>query len=222
MRVFTEENDIPLLREYFLVWGKENFQNFPWRTAKNPYGILVAELMLHRTQAKQVIPVYLRLMGKFPSLHMLINAQASEIEDIFSPLGLQWRVTKVFQLLQILQKEYHSEIPSSKEELMKLPGISEYISSAVVCFGFGEPVALIDINTVRITCRLHGIPYTDSLRRNKKFVQKVNNLLDIKKPEKFNYAMIDFAHKICKAKNPLCTICVLNDFCSYFSTKMKF
>src|SRR5262245_62993607 len=82
------------LLDWFNVHGRE----FAWRSYRDPYAILLAELMLHRTQARQVEPVFLRFMERFPTLQILTEAEEKHVMQVLSPLGLEWRLAKIMPL----------------------------------------------------------------------------------------------------------------------------
>lgn len=206
---------IKSIQRKLLKWGRDNFQDFPWRRTDDPYKILIAELMLHRTQAKQVVPVFEKCIELYPDIYSFKKAKKNEIRDLFHPLGLYWRIDLIQSLFDELQNKYEFKIPQEKNQLLLLPGISNYIASAVLCFAWDKPEILIDTNTVRIFARLQDIRITDLLRRNRNFVLVMEKYLDKKNPGQFNYALIDLAHKVCLPKKPDCTLCPLSTFCQF-------
>ena len=102
--------------------------------------------------------------------------------------------------LKSVQLQHDLAIHSSIEDLTSLPGVSHYIASAVRCFAFGYPDALLDTNTVRVSGRIFGLPVSDSSRRSKLFREVLERLLDQRCPREFNWTLIDFAWAICRPK----------------------
>jgi|LSQX01.1.fsa_nt_gb A/G-specific adenine glycosylase len=201
-------------RKKLIAWGKKNFRTFPWRLTRDPYKILVAEVMLKRTQARQVEPVYSRFIDRYPSLISLKGISFNELQGILQPLGLKYRVSMFYDTINILLDKYNGVIPEKPEELMSLPGLSHYSAGAVRCFAWGYPEALIDTNTMRIICRAFNKKPYDSLRRNKEFMKLMKTLVDTKYPRQYNYALLDLADKICfKKKFPSCFNCPLINIC---------
>ena len=203
-----------------LKWWKRNARIFPWRTTKDPYNVLLSEVLLHRTRANQVVPVYEEFLKKFPSIGPLSQANGKEVMALIRSLGLYWRARLLLDMTTEIVRKHHGRVPSSKEELEALPGISDYISSAVRCFAFDQPEILLDTNTVRIVGRVFGVKMTDSSRRTRKFREMYRSLLDNNRPREFNYAMIDLGALICSPRNPECEICPVNDMCSYGATRI--
>jgi len=201
--------------EQLLRWWSHNKRNYPWRRTRDPYCILIAEVLLHRTRADQVAPVYTRLISQFPEITSLAHASKDEIEELLQPLGLHWRVKLLFSMVKQVIQKYGGKIPSDKDQLESLPGVSHYIASAVRCFGLALPDPILDTNTVRIVGRVFGIPVSDSSRRNKKFRELYQSLMDVKRPREFNFAMIDLAALLCKPTNPVCYQCPVRNKCRH-------
>ncbi len=201
-------------RQNLLNWGRNNLINYPWRKNRTPYRVLVAEILLHRTRAEQVVPLYNSLLSKCPNIFSLAAMDIEELRRLLRSAGLRWRVDLMHRMARMIVDEYGGRIPERKEDLMELPGVSEYIASAVMCFAYGHPEPLLDTNTVRIAGRVFDIEIKDSSRRSKKMRELMRSLLDIEKPDIFNYAMIDFGKKVCRKRDPDCIICPLQ-ICSY-------
>lgn len=206
--------DASLLRRAIINWGQTNFRAFPWRLTTDPYSILIAEIMLHRTQATQVEPVYAAFLEQFPDLATLAKASKDELLQSMYSLGLRWRVELLYEMIMELNEEFDGTVPHDRGALLGLPGVSEYIASAVRCFAWNFPDPLIDTNTVRITGRLFGLEIKDSSRRNKQFKQLITALVDPDQPRAYNYALLDLAHLVClKKRSPLCGECPIQKHC---------
>lgn len=209
------EVDLSKHRTYVKDWGSENLRSFPWRETRDPYRLLMAEFMLLRTQAKQVEPVYRKFISKYPSLEDLAGTSREDIHDILGPLGLSWRADRVYETLRKLEEEYDLIVPTEKDVLLDLPGVSHYIAGAVRCFALGKPEALVDANTVRIAGRLFGLEIKDSSRRTDRFHRLIGELVDPEKPRYYNLSMLDLGAKICTSRSPDCPSCPLIDLCCH-------
>lgn len=197
-------------------WGKEHFRSFPWRFTASPYHILMAEIMLHRTQASQVAPIYERFIASYPDIPLLSSASREEVHSILYSLGLRWRVDLIMDMVGRITKDFAGQIPQEKTDLLSLPGVSEYIASAVRCFAYNLPDAIIDTNTVRVTGRIFGLEIKDSSRRNPLFRKLIYNLLDLEHPRSYNFALLDLASEVCtKAQRPSCELCPIQKYCLY-------
>ncbi|MHB8560352.1 MAG: HhH-GPD family protein [Thermoplasmataceae archaeon] len=207
--------------EELISWWKVNGRPFPWRSEKDSYRILIAEILLHRTRAESVLPVYREFIIKYPSIESLARAEQKEIENILHPLGLFWRSVSLSLAAKQIIDELDGEIPRSADGLRALPGIGSYIASAVRCFAFGEPDVLLDTNIVRVLGRLYGERITDGSRRSTRYLRLAECLLDKNFPREFNYAMIDLAASICRPTQPRCPECPVNVHCSYFYSECQ-
>jgi len=217
-RVSPKMSKLPssgIFSKNLLKWWKNNKREFPWRKTHNSYEILVSEILLHRTRANQVIPVYIDFLERFPTIAALSEANIEDVKKILYPLGLSWRTELLHKMALEIMKKYEGKIPSKTKELEALPGVGHYIAAAVRCFCHGYPEVLLDTNTVRIIGRFFGIKKTDGSRRSRQFRELYEPLIDQKCPREFNYAMIDLGALVCKPKNPICSICPLSKKCKY-------
>lgn len=197
-------------------WGKSNGRDFPWRQSRDPYRILMAEVMLHRTRAAQVVPVYVEFLRRFPTMQTLIKAPKGEITEMLRPLGLVWRARLVSQLCGELDANYSCRLPCSTRALSMLPGVGPYIAGAIGCFAYGRPEVLLDTNTVRVLSRVFGVRASDSSRRTEEFKGLMSSAVDQLHPTDFYYALIDLAATICTTRNPKCMSCPLSRGCAFY------
>lgn len=203
-----------------IKWFKNNGRTYPWREKRNPYEILIAEIMLQRTKADQVTPVFLSFLDEFPDLETLSNAPSEKITKYFSKLGLIHRAERVKTLATELNKRFNGNIPNKRKELLSLPSVGEYITNAVLCFAFGEQVAVIDSNVCRILGRLFTLNANGEARRDPQFKYAINELLPSGSAKEFNWGMIDLGALVCKPTKPLCHKCPLREFCDYSSANL--
>jgi len=202
-------------RKALVAWGQKNFRTFPWRLTKDPYCILMAEIMLHRTQAPQVVPVYERFIERYPDVPVLAQATSNELHGALCSLGLRWRVTLVHTMAAELMARFNGQVPREKESLFSLPGVSEYISGAVRCFAWNLPEPLIVTNTVRVVGRLFGLVVKDSSRRNRQFRELIESLVEPGDSRAYNFALLDLAEGVCmKKRPPACKECPVHKWCS--------
>ncbi len=210
-----DSEEIRELRFLLIRWGKENFREYPWRQTRDPYRILIAEILLHRTRAEQVIPLYENFIQRFPSIQDIYLGNYEEIKQILASAGLFWRIELIKWMIEEIVQKFQGQVPQDRNSLLGLPGVGPYIASAVRCFAWGIPEVIADTNTVRITGRVCGIGVSDNSRRNKKFHSLMKDLLDREHPREFNYAMLDLGALICMPRIPLCEICSINHLCAY-------
>lgn len=209
------------LRKRLLDWGKENIKRYDWRYSDDPYAVLVAEFMLHRTQVVQVAPVYARFMSAYPSLSTYVRADEAEVEAILRPLGLRWRIRAMMQALHELW-ENHGSVPTDFEKLNAVSGVGQYIAGATACFSQNQALTLIDTNTVRVVGRVFGLDLRGQARRRKSVTGGVGEACDPVQPRDFYYALIDLAHTVCSPREPDCRQCPLLDVpCQFGQDQMR-
>ena len=198
-----------------LSWFKENGRSFPWRETKSPYEIIISELLLQKTNSRAVSETYLKFLKKYPSPAQVTKSSEAEIYSIISPLGLFYRAERILAICSSIEEHHEGEIPNDITDLMKLKGIGRYAASAVLCFGFGESVAILDRNVIRILSRVFDI-------RSNKPRSHIDNqmweaaqlLLPADNAREYNLALLDLSAIVCKPK-PDCNHCPLNDICAY-------
>ena len=212
--------DAPRFRADLLAWGDLHFRSFPWRTTNDPYRVLMAEVMLHRTQASQVAPVYARFVAQYPDLVAAAQANTADLHNSLYALGLRWRIELIRSMIEELLRRFDGQVPQQKDDLLSLPGVSDYIASAVRCFAWHLPDAIVDTNTVRIVGRVFELEVKDSSRRNRQFRELLDALVDVRQPERYNYALLDLGALICTKKVPHCERCPVAAHCKYGQTTL--
>ncbi len=192
-----------------IYWGGKNYNNFSWRESQNKWHSLVVEIMLQRTKAEQVLPVYNDFCIKYPTP---IDYFKDDKANVFKSLGLVWREELLKRLSRYLVE---NEIPSDKNLLLNLPGVGEYVSSAYRSLHIGKRDTIIDSNIVRLYGRYFGFKTNVETRRKKWFIELAQSLTPVQNFKEYNYGLLDFTRAICKPK-PNCTICPLNKKCEYY------
>jgi len=204
--------------QLLLEWFSENRRDFPWRETSDPYKVLMAEIFLRKTDAGKVLRIYEHFIRKYSSLEALNNADESELEDFLRPLGLYRRRTKeLLDLAQIVMTKHRGEVPHSREELLRLPGVGEYIANAVLCFAFAQTVPLLDTNVVRVVTRVFSFrPRRKRARDDPEMWRDVKQIVPKGKARDFNLAVLDLAATTCLSRKPKCAICPVTFLCDYY------
>lgn len=203
-----------------LDWSQSHPRPYPWRSTTSPFAVLIAEVMLRRTRADQVAPVFMRFINRFPDPARLAAASDDDVCHLVRPLGLAWRVPAFKHLGTALVRNHDGEVPADRDELMALPGVGDYVAAAVRAFAFNLPTTLADTNTVRVTGRFFGFPYHAESRRNVEVRAQIDWLLDPNRPRDSARALLDFASVVCQARQPRCTDCPVVEYCSYGTSRI--
>ena len=210
-------NTIILLRKQLLEWYKRNHRELPWRDTDNPYHIWVSEVMLQQTQVNTVIPYYHKFIKRFPSIKSLAESDMQDVLKVWEGLGYYARARNFHRAVRIVLKEYDGNIPRKIEAFQKLPGVGDYIASAVSSIAFRQPYAVVDGNVKRVLARVFLVesPVNGS-DSHKAFKKNADQLLDPERPGIFNQAVMELGALVCRPKNPLCDHCPLEKICCAF------
>lgn len=195
-------------------WWRAEGRRYPWRKTRNPFRILIAEILLHRTRADQVLPVYRHLIALSPSPRSLLEHE-TEARHLLEPLGLQWRTDLLFRMATDIVRAHGGRVPESRDQLTRLPGVGDYITGAVRCFSSNSPEILLDTNIVRVIGRAEGYQVNDSSRRSRAYRKAAESWIRYASPRETYFAIIDLAARVCVPHNPLCGDCPIAGECRY-------
>jgi len=199
----------------FLTLYFKNKWNYPWGETRDPFRVLIAEMMLRRTKADQVQAVYEQLFAEYPYVKTMAKAGNIELEQILYPLGLKWRTPAFGLVAREVKEKYQCKIPEAREELATLPGVGEYVARAVLSIAYGKKEWIVDNNIVRLFRRYFGIKTSKEGRRDKHVVAIAKVYVSGKDPRKANLTLLDFAALICLPRDPRCTQCTMSAACYY-------
>ncbi|MBI3578423.1 MAG: A/G-specific adenine glycosylase, partial [Ignavibacteriales bacterium] len=205
-----------------LRWYRNNGRRLPWRGIRDPYRILVSEVMLQQTQVSRVLIKYPQFLKRFPSFKSLADAKASDAIKAWQGMGYNNRVIRLQQLARTIIKNNQGRLPNDINELQKLPGIGRYTAHAVACLVFHEQVPVVDTNIIRVLSRL--FPKKLKLNRQQRIEieaiwETAEWLLPRNRAADWNQALMDLGAMVCTAANPKCSMCPVQSYCpSAFKT----
>ena len=197
------------IRDRLISWFIRHRRSYRWRTERDPWYILLAEVCLRRTRASQVDDNFSSLLNLATSPDALLKNE-DEVRQVMSHLGINNRVDDLVELAAKLIGDHDGAVPESYGDLIHLPGVGDYIASATLCFAYGQPTTLVDANTTRFVQRFSGrkkiAPWEQRLmlhRLAKPGVADAN----------WNYALLDLGALVCKSRRPDCQACPLRSDC---------
>lgn len=193
-----------------MSWFAENHRTFPWRTETDPYRILIAEKMLQQTSYRHVLKVYDKFIHHYPDLKALSGAGIDDVRNVIKPLGFHNQRSEQLVEMAIILGKQEFKVPNTREELLMLPGVGEYIADAVCCFAYNQQVPVIDVNVRRVFNRV----IFDPDRKDKELRPLLTQYLPQGCAKKFNWAVIDFSSIVCSRK-PKCSKCFALSYCGY-------
>ncbi len=195
------------LRRRVLSWYGRSGRDLPWRRTRDPYRVLVSEVMLQQTQVSRVLPAYRRFLRRFPTLRALSRAPLGKVLREWSGLGYNRRARDLHRVA----RTHASGLPRTVAGLDALPGVGAYTASAVACFAFGEPTAFADTNIRRVLGRAvlgHTATDQEAIELDRVIGSK-------REGARWHHALMDIGATICLTRRPRCDVCPVRGVCEY-------
>lgn len=201
--------------EKLLQWYDDNHRTLPWRSDPTPYHVWLSEIMLQQTRVEAVREYYLRFLETLPTVADLAASPEDVCLKLWEGLGYYSRVRNLRKAAIAVMEHYNGQIPGTKKELEKLPGIGSYTASAIASIAFGQRTPSVDGNLLRVYARLFCSPeplHAKGLRQKAEAFYRAEIPPD--RPGDFNQAMMDLGATVClPTGNPLCDRCPLSGEC---------
>ncbi|GIU99907.1 MAG: adenine glycosylase [Actinomycetota bacterium] len=198
-------------RAAVLAWFEPRRRAYPWRRARDPYRVLVSEIMLQQTQAARVAEAYPRFLRRFPSVRALAAASRRDVLVAWDGLGYNRRAVALAEAARAIVREHGGRIPRDPVALRTLPGVGPYTAAAVASIAFGVPVAAVDTNVRRVISRAAGGVEDLGDARVRELAQV---WLDPGDPGGWNQALMDLGREVCRPA-PRCDACPLRTGCRW-------
>jgi len=201
----------PLKRRSLLVrrilrWYKTFARPLPWRKTRNPYEILVSEVMLQQTQVSRVLQKYGPFLKRFPSLSTLARSSPDRVIRAWSGMGYNNRAVRLRSLAGIVVRDCGGRIPKDVGELRKLPGIGKYTAHAIACFAYEQPVPVVDTNISRVLGRVFRGTELDAW-------DLAGRILPSRSAYEWNQSLMELGATICTSARPRCVDCPISGLC---------
>ncbi|MFX1514562.1 MAG: A/G-specific adenine glycosylase [Promethearchaeota archaeon] len=212
----------PKLRDWFVNNGRD----LPWRKTRNPYKILVSEIMAQQTQLKNVIPIYKRFLKRYPTITELANSNIEDLRQITDNLGYKRRGDYLHEIAKILVEKKDGKIPDTLEELLELPGIGKYTAGAILSFSYEKRVPIVDVNVERVLGRFFNLQTNSGTAEHEKTLWALADALmpDEKQGRtiwEHNQGIMELGALICVSGKPKCLLCPINEICEYYASSVK-
>ena len=201
-------------RRALLNWYRRNGRDLPWRRTRDPYRILVSEIMLQQTQVDRVRPKYEEWLLRYPSFEALAAAPVDEVTRVWYPLGYNIRPRRLHAIAREAVASYGGSLPDDEETLRSFKGIGAYTAGAVLSFAFGKRAPILDTNVARVLFRVfigRGNPRAHAMRRHLWNVSRT--VLPARDVFDFNQALMDLGATVCVARTPKCGACPVRNQC---------
>jgi A/G-specific adenine glycosylase len=169
---------------------KREGRSLPWRKTRNPYRVLVSEIMLQQTQVERVLVKYNEFLAAFPDFSALAKAPLPRLLRIWSGMGYNRRALALKALAQKVVDEHGGKLPSDTDKLIALPGIGKYTAGAVMAFAFNKPVVFMDTN-IRRVC-IHEFFQDRENIHDDQLIPFVEQTMDAENPRTWYNALMDY------------------------------
>ncbi|MGH7673041.1 MAG: A/G-specific adenine glycosylase, partial [Gemmatimonadales bacterium] len=231
-----EGERVSRFRRKLLAWYARAARDLPWRRTRDPYAVVVSEVMLQQTQVSRVTEYFPRFMARFPTLRSLARSKPKAVMEAWDGLGYYARARNLHALAREVTQRHDGTLPDQPEELVELPGVGPYTAGAVACFAYEKAVAAVDTNVARVLRRvffgirdtgygIRGRGAADASRIPHPASRDVWELAaaivpgDGKRAWRFNQAMMELGALVCTARKPRCPQCPVNSNCRTFTTR---
>ena len=186
-------------KDTIYAYYRQHARRFPWRETKDPYRILVSEIMLQQTQTERVAGKYEEFIVRFPDFAALARSDLHPVLEVWQGLGYNRRAVALKETAVRVVREHNSRLPEDLNELMKLPGIGRSTAGATLAFAYGISVAFIETNIRRVFLHFF-FPERDSVKDGE-ILPLVEQTLDRENPRQWYYALMDYGVML-KARVP--------------------
>ncbi len=208
---------LKLFWDILLTWYEKNKRDLPWRhkltsgdNLRDPYKILVSELMLQQTQVSRVLPKFEYFISRWKSFQDLSQASLSDVLIAWKGLGYNRRAKHLLETAKIIIYTYKGTFPTDTKLLLALPGFGKYMTSALQVFALGMQTSVVDVNVSRVLSRVEvGLQNISKKEIDEIAIQSVPPM----KADAWHQALMDFGATICTANNPKCEQCPLHSLC---------
>ena len=197
-----------------MEWYREARRDLPWRANRDPYRILVSEMMLVQTTVTAVIPYFDRFLNQFPDAGALAAAAESDVLKAWEGLGYYRRARQLQAAAQTIVSEHGGAIPNDPALVRALPGVGRYIAGAILSFAFDRPEPIVEANSQRVLARLLAI------RENLKAASTLDRLwraaarlVPARSAGIFNQGLMELGALVCTPREPACLVCPLSTLC---------
>ena len=200
-----------------LTWYGKHGRDLPWRRTRDPYRVLVSEVMLQQTQVDRVVPKYHEFLARYPTWRDLAQAPAADVKRTWRPLGYNIRPVRLQAIARETLKRYDGRLPDDARALRSMRGIGPYTAGAVMSFAYGRDVPILDTNVRRVIARVFlSARRVARIRGDRPYWELAGALVPRGRGYDFNQALMDFGATWCTARRPRCASCTMRSLCLTF------
>lgn len=200
------------LQRDIVSWVSTRLRQLPWRETRDPWAVLVSEVMLQQTGVRRVLPKWSAFMDTFPDPHACAAAELGDVLRLWQGLGYPRRARNLHRAARVIVDEHSGRVPDDLEALLALPGVGAYTARAVLAFAYEADVAVVDVNVARVLARVGGQRLTARQAQ-----VAASALVPEGEAWLWNQALMDLGALVC-LPTPLCDECPIAGRCSWRGT----
>lgn len=200
------------------AWYRREARDLPWRRTRDPYAVLISELMLQQTQVARVVPKYAEFLNRYPTLASLAGARPRQVAEAWAGLGYYARARNLHKLARQVART-GGILPADPAELRALPGVGAYTAGAVASFAYERRAALVDTNVARVLVRVFapGVdPRTGAGRRLAWQLAEDTLPRTGRAAYTHNQALMELGALVCTARVRHCARCPVRGVCGTY------
>lgn len=202
------------IRRELIAWYEAGHRELPWRNDRDPYRILVSEMMLVQTTVAAVVPYFERFLARFPTVEALAAADETDVLKAWEGLGYYRRARQLHSAARAIADEHRGVFPDDPEAIRALPGVGRYIAGAILSFAFDKPAPIVEANTQRVLARwLAWREDVRSSRSQARIWAAAERVVPGQGAGTFNQAFMELGAQVCTPRAPSCLICPVAPDC---------
>jgi A/G-specific adenine glycosylase len=204
----------PDARVAVLAWYDAGGRALAFRSSRDPYAILVSEVMAQQTQVSRLAEAWPRFLARFPTVDALAAATPAEVVRAWQGMGYDRRALNLRLAAKIIRDKHGGRVPDDVEALDRLPGVGPYTARAVAAIAFGRRVGAVDTNVRRVLTR--SLAGAAAAEQPATWVQEVaDGSVDPGRPADWTHALMDVGATVCRPGRPRCDACPVRPWCRW-------
>jgi A/G-specific adenine glycosylase len=204
-----EGDELRRFQAALLAWYGPRARPLRIRTTRDPWAILVSEVMAQQTQISRVDEAWVLFMERYPTPGALAEAPTADVLRAWAGLGYNRRALNLQRAAVAIEAEHEGRVPASIEQLEALPGVGPYTARAVAAIAFGQPLAAVDTNVRRVVERLLGRSLAP-----RQLQAQADTLVETGDPATWTHASMELGATVCVSRVPRCPSCPVADWCA--------
>ena len=202
------------VRQRLAAWYEHAQRPLPWRADRDPYRVLVSEMMLVQTTVTAVIPYFERFLTQFPTVRALAEADEATVLKAWEGLGYYRRARQLHAAARAVVSIHGGDFPTDPDAIRALPGVGRYIAGAILSFAFDQPAPIVEANTQRVLAR--WLAWRGDLKASRtqaRLWEAAERLVPSPGAGPFNQAFMELGALVCTPRSPSCLVCPVSAEC---------